>query len=92
MPHPSPHPTRHVGVASVSEAAALKAGAASLGIPLYRHIGGVNACTLPVPGEISFVGSDRYGSGKRSGSGQRLVNRIRTIGRRRITFEIGEKC
>jgi enolase len=48
-------------------AAALKAGAASLGIPLYRHIGGVNAGTLPVPGEISFVGSDRYGSGKRSG-------------------------
>src|SRR5512136_1961402 len=48
-------------------AAVLKAGAASLGIPLYRHIGGVNACTLPVAGEISFMGSDRYGSGKRSG-------------------------
>jgi len=48
-------------------AAVLKAGAGSLGIPLYRHIGGVNACTLPVPGEISFMGGDRYGSGKRSG-------------------------
>ena len=48
-------------------AAALKAGSASLGIPLYQHIGGVNACTLPVPGEISFVGSDRYGGGKHSG-------------------------
>ena len=48
-------------------AAALKAGAASLEIPLYQHIGGVNACTLPVPGEICFVGSDRYGGGKRSG-------------------------
>lgn len=48
-------------------AAVLKAGAASLGTPLYQHIGGVNACTLPVPGEISFLGSDRYGSGKRSG-------------------------
>jgi enolase len=48
-------------------AAVLKAGAASLGIPLYRHIGGVNAFTLPVPGEISFMGSDRYGRGKRSG-------------------------
>lgn len=48
-------------------AAVLKAGAAGLGIPLYQHIGGVNACTLPVPGEISFMGSDRYGSGKRSG-------------------------
>jgi len=53
-------------MAAVS-AATLKAGAASLGISLYRHIGGVNACTLPVPGEISFMGSDRYGSGRRSG-------------------------
>jgi enolase len=35
--------------ASVS-AAALKAGAASLGIPLYQHIGGTGVCTLPVPG------------------------------------------
>ena len=34
--------------ASVS-AAVLKAGAASLGIPLYRHVGGVNACTIPIP-------------------------------------------
>jgi enolase len=48
-------------------AAALKAGAASLGIPLYQHIGGVNGCTLPVPGELSCVGSDRYGGGRRSG-------------------------
>ncbi len=48
-------------------AAALKAGAASLDIPLYQHIGGANACTLPVPGVISLVGSDRYGSGARSG-------------------------
>lgn len=35
--------------ASVS-AAALKAGAASLGIPLYRHIGGTSACLMPTPG------------------------------------------
>ena len=34
--------------ASVS-AAVLKAGAASLGIPLYQHIGGSTACTLPIP-------------------------------------------
>jgi len=34
--------------ASVS-AAVLKAGAASLGIPLYKHVGGVNACTIPIP-------------------------------------------
>ena len=42
-------------------AAALKAGAASLGIPLYQHIGGVNACILPVPGVLSFMGNRRYG-------------------------------
>jgi enolase len=48
--------------ASVS-AAVLKAGAASLGIPLYRHIGGVNACILPVPCGGAFSGSGRYGGG-----------------------------
>lgn len=48
-------------------AAVLKAGAASLRIPLYQHIGGVNACTLPVPGVGCMSGSDRYGGGKRSG-------------------------
>jgi len=48
-------------------AAVLKAGAAGLGIPLYQHIGGVGACTLPVAGELACVGSDRYGGGERSG-------------------------
>ena len=48
-------------------AAVLRAGANSLGIPLYQHIGGVNACTLPVPGVITVIGSRRYGSGERSG-------------------------
>ena len=48
-------------------AAVLKAGAAALDIPLYQHIGGVNAFTLPVPGVICLVGSDRYGSGARAG-------------------------
>lgn len=48
-------------------AAVLKAGAQSLGIPLYQHIGGVNACILPVPGAIALLGSDRYGAGARSG-------------------------
>ena len=52
--------------ASVS-AAALKAGAAALGISLYQHIGGANACVMPVPGAISIVGSTRYGGGQRSG-------------------------
>ncbi len=46
--------------ASVS-AAALKAGAASLGIPLYRHIGGINACILPVPGVGIMNTLERYG-------------------------------
>jgi enolase len=48
-------------------AAALKAGAASLGIPLYQHIGGSTACILPVPGVSGLRGSTRYGSGARSG-------------------------
>ena len=29
--------------------AALKAAAASTGLPLYRYIGGVDACTIPIP-------------------------------------------
>ena len=54
-------------LAAVS-AAVLKAAAASLGLPLYQHIGGVNACILPTPGAISVTGSTRYGgSAKRSG-------------------------
>jgi len=48
-------------------AAVLQAGAASIGIPLYQHIGGVNAVTLPTPGAITVLGSQRYGGGKRSG-------------------------
>lgn len=47
-------------------AAVLKAGAASLGIPLYQHIGGVNACIMPVPGVLVAAGSRRYGGGQRS--------------------------
>ncbi len=42
-------------------AAVLKAGAAAMGIPLYQHIGGVNACIMPVPGVLSVVGNRRYG-------------------------------
>lgn len=48
-------------------AAVLKAGAASLGIPLYQHIGGVNACVLPVPGIQTVMGPHRYGGGQRAG-------------------------
>ena len=64
----TPNKTRLGGNATASvSAASLKAGAASLGIPLYQHIGGVNACVLPAPGVISIVGSARYGAGKGSG-------------------------
>lgn len=49
-------------VAAVS-AAVLKAGANSLGIPLYRHIGGANAMYLPVPGVAMAAGHERYGGG-----------------------------
>ena len=52
--------------ASIS-AAVLKAGAASLDIPLYQHIGGVNANTLPPPGVGILAGSRRYGGGQRAG-------------------------
>ena len=55
----------HLGgnaTAAVS-AATLKAGAAALGIPLYRHIGGAGAMYLPVPGVALVAGHDRYGGG-----------------------------
>ncbi len=48
--------------ASVS-AAVLKAAANSLGVPLYKHIGGVNACILPVPDAGAYYGDQRYGGG-----------------------------
>jgi enolase len=53
-------------IAAVS-GAVLKAGAASLGMPLYEHIGGVNACVLPTPDVPALRGSTRYGGGSRSG-------------------------
>lgn len=49
-------------IAAVS-AAVLKAGAASLGIPLYYHVGGTNAMYLPVPGVPAAAGHERYGGG-----------------------------
>ena len=48
-------------------AATLKAGAKALGIPLYEHIGGARAYTLPVAGIIALGGSDRYAPNTRSG-------------------------
>ena len=47
-------------------AATLKAGAAALGIPLYRHIGGARAITLPVAGVGYFNGKRRYNEGPRT--------------------------
>ncbi len=49
-------------VAAVS-ASVLKAGAASLGIPLYKHMGGESAVYLPVPGAPAVAGHNRYGGG-----------------------------
>lgn len=48
-------------IAAIS-AAVLKAGAKSLDIPLYRHIGGENARVLPVPAAPAITGTRRYGS------------------------------
>lgn len=56
-------------LAAVS-AAALKAGAASLQIPLYRHIGGANAMYLPVPGIGAVNGHLRWGGGITTPSGK----------------------
>ncbi len=64
----TPTKTKLGGNASASvSAAVLKTAAGSQGIPLYQHIGGVNACILPTPGVINLVGSDRYGGGERAG-------------------------
>ena len=59
-------------VAAVS-AAALKAGAAALDIPLYQHIGGSGAMFLPVPAVGVVSGSDRYGGGVTTPGGKPSV-------------------
>lgn len=56
-------------IAAVS-AAVLKAGASSLDIPLYQHIGGSGAMYLPVPGVMMANGSNRYGGGITTGGGK----------------------
>ena len=38
-----------------------------MGIPLYEHIGGVRAFTLPVPGATAATGSTRYGGSVHAG-------------------------
>ena len=54
-------------------AAVLKAGAASMGIPLYQHIGGANAYILPVPGAGVYSGSDRYGNHTKKSGGKPTI-------------------
>lgn len=54
-------------VAAVS-AAVLKAGAEALEIPLYRHIGGAKAVTLPNASYGCISGGIRYGNSEKSGS------------------------
>ena len=54
-------------VAAVS-AAVLKAAANALGIPLYQHIGGARAVTLPCAAYGCIGGSNRYGTGRHAGS------------------------
>lgn len=49
-------------LAAVS-AALLKAGAKTLGVPLYRYIGGERAYRLPVPAAAAYIGHDRWGGG-----------------------------
>jgi len=50
----------YVNISSPVSIAALKAGAASKGIPLFRHIGGQGAFTIPVGGYIAASGGKRY--------------------------------
>ena len=50
----------YVNISSPVSVAALKAGAAAMDIPLYRHIGGQGAFTLPVGGYMAASGGKRY--------------------------------
>lgn len=54
-------------IAAVS-AAVLQAGAKALGVPLYQHIGGARAVTLPCAAYGCISGGIRYSSGEKSGS------------------------
>jgi enolase len=38
-----------------------------VGLPLYQHIGGANACVMPVPAAGLLNGAKRYGGGQRAG-------------------------
>ncbi len=65
----TPDKTRLGGNATAAvSAAALQAAAKSVSLPLYRYIGGMNACLLPTPGVIVALGARRYGGGQKAGS------------------------
>jgi enolase len=67
----TPNKSRLGGNATASiSAAVLKAGAASIGIPLYQYIGGIASCTLPVPAVGCLIGSTRYGGDFRRSGGK----------------------
>ncbi len=59
---------------AATSAAVLKAGANALGIPLYRHIGGVGAMYLPVPGVAMAAGDERYGGGITTPGGKPTIS------------------
>jgi enolase len=65
----TPDKTRLGGNATAAvSAAVLQAAAKSVGLPLYRYIGGMNACLMPVAGVLVAGGARRYGGGQQSGS------------------------
>lgn len=51
----------YVNVSSPVSIAVLNAGANATGIPLYRHVGGQGAFTIPLMGHLIASGSKRYG-------------------------------
>ncbi|MDR2095324.1 MAG: hypothetical protein LBP76_07375 [Treponema sp.] len=63
-------PARGIGgnAAAAVSGAVLKAGAAALGIPLYQHIGGIDAVVLPAASYGVVGGSNRYDRLKEAGA------------------------
>jgi enolase len=63
-------PAKGIGgnAAAAVSAAVLKAGAAALGIPLYRHIGGIDGVVLAAASYGAVGGSNRYDRLKEAGA------------------------
>jgi enolase len=67
----TPNKSRLGGNATASvSAAVLKAGAVSIGMPLYQYVGGIASCMLPVPAVGCLIGSTRYGGDLRRSGGK----------------------